>query len=144
MTIKNLTLYLRCRNTSRQKFDKIPSFDNNIWVLSLSGCRYCHGTLNLTTLEMQQFIRYFKSYMSLHKQQLLRHTRFSSHEMPYSFKADFTIGQASCKYFSAMTQNLTHFSHDYNFKSKKFTQFLSSQTHKEGRGTRRRELVPLY
>lgn len=27
-------------------------------------------------------------------------TRFSSHETPYSFKAPFTIGHASCKYFS--------------------------------------------
>lgn len=27
-------------------------------------------------------------------------TRLSSHEMPYSFKADFILGQISCKYFS--------------------------------------------
>ena len=27
-------------------------------------------------------------------------TKLSSHETPNSFKADFTVGQTSCKYFS--------------------------------------------
>ena len=42
-------LYLRCRNTSWQKFNEIPSLHNDIGVPSLSSCWHCHTSLNLNS-----------------------------------------------------------------------------------------------
>lgn len=67
-------------------------------------------------------------------------TRFSSQETPYSFKAPFTIGQASCKYFSVTNKQLHTNKPKAPSKCLLHKHFELSQTKQDTKAM----IVPLY